>query len=121
MSQEVMEMQREDRRVSQAPPRSSPGPAPSDQAPSPLTPAGSGLASFSNFWTGSLVSVILPTLHHTQAAGAFSSLRSGLEEPFSTSVRKAPTPSFLSGSTLPLHFFSVTPSPSPSQTLPLLS
>ena len=40
MSQEVMEIQRENQTISQAPPRSSPGPAPLDHAPHPYCPHG---------------------------------------------------------------------------------
>lgn len=66
---------------------------------------------FLNSWTGSLLSLSHPTLRHTQTLLLLSVKKAekGLKEPLSTSVRKAPTPSLISGSDPTLHFSSVKP------------
>lgn len=91
---------------------------PSSPGTAPLSPKESGLASFPNSWTGPLVFVTHPTLHHTQAP-LLLYLKVGLGEALLNLLGKPPSPSFFWGQTLSLHFFGVKPAPFSSQTTTL--
>lgn len=74
--------------------------------PSLLSPKEPGFASFPNSWTRSLVSVIHPTLHHSQVLYPLS-LKVGPGRALLNLSGKPLLPSFSRGQTLTLHFFRV--------------